>query len=88
MSEKAKFYFLQNVSAGYVGNSPVFWEKSGSGYTQWIDEAKKFTADECKKIIHGTLGSHKWKRWPVSFIERRSQRTVDCQKLAARKAHP
>lgn len=76
-----KLYFLQNVGAGYIGNSPVFWHETGSGYTQWIDDAKKFTAEECNRIARTTTGSHRWKRWPVSFIEKRAQRTVDHQQL-------
>lgn len=76
----SKKYFLQNLHAGYLGNSPVFWA-AGGGYTQWIDDAAQFTAEECKEIIRGSRGSHKWKRWPVSYIERRAQRTVDMQRL-------
>jgi hypothetical protein len=26
-------YLLQNTTAGYLGNSPLFWHRDGSGYT-------------------------------------------------------
>lgn len=78
---KQELYYLQNVGAGYIGNSPIFWAKDGHGYTQWLDDAEKMTAEEAKKIIASTRGSHKWKRWPVSKIDAISQRTVDIQKM-------
>ena len=31
-------YYIQNLNAGFLGNSPVFWSKNG-GYSQWLDEA-------------------------------------------------
>ena len=47
-SGKAPF-FLWNKTAGFVGNSPMLWHKSDSGYTQWIDEAKRFSAEQAAK---------------------------------------
>lgn len=74
-------YLLQNCSGGYVGNSPVFWCKDGSGYTQWIDEAKRWTKEEAEKQIWSTRGSHTWKMWSVAEIEAVAKRTVDIQDL-------
>lgn len=34
-----KSYYLQNVTAGYVGNSPLFYAKKG-GYTPWLEHAQ------------------------------------------------
>jgi len=78
-------YLLQNVGAGYVGNSPVFWSEKG-GYTQWIDEAKRWTYREGWMQIRATKGSHEWRLWPLELIERCAQRTVDIQRLQAAKA--
>lgn len=80
VSEAEDRYLLQNVGAGYLGNSPVFWNDRG-GYTQWIDDAKKFTDAACEKIINSTRGSHEWRKWPWSQINAAAQRTVDSQKL-------
>ena len=74
-------YFLQNRNAGYLGNSPVFWHRDGSGYTQWIDEAKMWTKDEAEQQIRSTHGSHDWAMWSVDEIIAAAKRTVDIQDL-------
>jgi len=74
-------YLLQNCSGGYVGNSPVFWHKDGGGYTQWIDEAKRWTKEEAERQIRSTRGTHSWVMWPVDEIEAAAKRTVDIQDL-------
>lgn len=71
---------LQNVGSGYIGNSPIFWA-DGGGYTQWIDDAKKWTREEAKLQIRSTRGSHKWKIWTLDFINKHAKRTVDIQDL-------
>lgn len=62
-----KFY-LQNETAGYVGDSPQWWKKGGGGYTIDILDAQQFTAEECAVIKRGSKGTHRWKRWPVSKV--------------------
>jgi len=74
-------YLLQNCSAGYVGNSPMFWQKGGSGYTPWIDDAQRWTKDDAERQIQSTRGSHNWQMWSVSEIESVAKRTVDIQDL-------
>ena len=74
-------YLLQNCSDGFIGNSPVFWHESGSGYTQWIDEAKQWTKEEAEKQIQSTRGTHQWQMWSVEEIESVAKRTVDIQDL-------
>ena len=49
-------YYLQNLVAGYLGNSPYWWAEKG-GYTENIDEAKLFSSDECNQIIRSSLES-------------------------------
>lgn len=78
---KPKLYLLQNCTAGFVGNSPVFWREGGSGYTPWIDEAKRWTFQEARLQIRSTKGSHRWKLWPLDKIEQVAKRTVDMQDL-------
>jgi hypothetical protein len=74
-------YYLQNITAGYVGNAPVFWRAGGSGYTDNIDDAEKFTARKANAIIRSTRGSHKWTKWPIEVIDRLAYRVVDMQAL-------
>lgn len=74
-------FLLQNVGDGYVGNSPVFWHKSGSGYTQWIDDAKLWTKEEAEKQVQSTRGSHQWQMWDIEEIYSVAKRTVDIQDL-------
>jgi hypothetical protein len=74
-------YLLQNCSGGYVGNSLVFWREGGSGYTPWIDEAKRWTKEEAELQIRSTRGSHTWQMWSVAEIEAVAKRTVDIQDL-------
>jgi len=79
-------YYLQNVTAGYVGNSPLFWASDNNGYTQWLDEAAKMTSEEALEIIRTTT-SHHLIAWPVDQVDARAQRTVDVQKLKGRTTH-
>lgn len=74
-------YLLQNVGVGYLGNSPVFWHESNSGYTQWIDEAKVWTKDEAEAQIRSTRGTHQWRMWPADQIYKAAKKIVDIQDL-------
>lgn len=74
-------YLLQNVSAGYIGNSPLFWKEGGGGYTQSVDEAKRFTPDEASKVVRSTKGTHRWKRWHVRDVLKATVRVANIDKL-------
>jgi len=74
-------YFLQNLNAGYLGNSPFWWAEGGNGYTVNIDEAKLFTKEEADLTIKSTKGTHRWKIWPEKRVQSAIYRTVDMQKL-------
>lgn len=74
-------FYLQNCSAGYVGDFPVFWHKAGSGYTPYVDDAKVFTMAEAEGIIRSTKGSHSWKPWSVSTCQAAAVRVVDIERL-------
>lgn len=78
--------YLQNETAGYLGNSPVFWSKHG-GYTQWLDDATQFTVAEANVIIRGSRGTHRWKKHSVKRLDKLARRTVDVQDMR-RKATP
>lgn len=78
---KVRLFYLQNETAGYCGNSPMWWAKGGSGYTARLDEAETFFADDANKIIRSTKGSHRWKKWPVKAVDAAAHRTVDIQDL-------
>lgn len=74
-------YLLQNVGAGYVGNAPLFWHQSNSGYTPNIDEAKRMTPEEAAQIIRSSRGTHQWKRWHIRTVLKSSYRVADIQLL-------
>lgn len=76
-------YLLQNIGAGYIGNSPVFWAESGR-YSQWIEEAKLWTLQEARDQIRSTKGSHNWKAWRLDIILHHARSTVDIQDLRKR----
>lgn len=78
---KDEIYLLQNLNAGYVGNSPMFWREGGSGYTPWIDEAKRWTRQEAEAQIRSTRGTHFWQMWSLAEVEAIAERTVDIQDL-------
>lgn len=75
--EENQKYLLQNCTAGYVG----FWREGGSGYTPWIDEAKRWTLKEADAQIRSTSGTHSWKLWSLDAIEAIAKRTVDIQDM-------
>jgi hypothetical protein len=76
-----KLYYVQNLKAGYLGNSPVFYGKGGVGYTQWLDDAMQFTWEEFRQLCRSTRGTHKWQLWSVKSVDAVAQRTVDIQRL-------
>lgn len=79
--DQTDLYLLQNCTGGYVGNSPCFWHKDESGYTPWIDDAKRWTKEDAERQIESTRGSHTWKMWPLSEITAAAKATVDIQEL-------
>jgi hypothetical protein len=46
-------YLILNRTAGFIGNSPLWWAQKNSGYTPRLDKAKRFTAEEAKRVIAG-----------------------------------
>ena len=81
-------YLLQNETAGYVGDSPLFWKEGGCGYTAEVDKAKRFTWQEAGNVIRSTRGTHRWKRWKLSDVEKATIRVVDAQLLRCSRTQP
>lgn len=74
-------FYIQNIGAGYLGNSPIWWGKDDCGYTQWLNEAHRFTGLEADKVINRCRGSHQLKKWPCDVVDRAARVTVDIQDL-------
>jgi len=74
-------YYLQNCSAGYIGDFPVFWHKTNSGYTPYIDDAKVFTRAEADEVMRSTQGTHSWATWPVATCQAAATRVVSIERL-------
>lgn len=74
-------FYLQNESAGYCGNSPMWWAKGGNGYTPRLDQAQQFDGPAADAIIRGCQGSHRMVKWPVAEVEAATYRAVDIQVL-------
>ena len=75
----AEMFYLQNLQAGYMGNSPMFWAKGGNGYTQWLDNCELFTEVEVNR--HVASDTKKWRAWPAAKVDSLARRTVDIQDL-------
>lgn len=72
-------YYIINHSAGLVGNSPMFWAKGG--YTQWVDDAKKFLYADAEKLINSCRGSHDLVMVACFIVDNAAKRVVDIQDL-------
>lgn len=75
-------YYIQNKSAGFLGNAIIFWAKERRGYTSNLDNSHKFSEDEAKKIC--LENPEKNAAWPVDYIDNNKgvQRVVDSQYLS------
>ena len=73
-------YLLQNNSAGYCGDYPLFWCEGG-GYSPDIDQAKRWTEDEALMQIASTRGSHFWMMWKEEDCLNAVVRVVNSEKL-------
>ena len=67
--DEAECFYVQNLRAGYVGNSPMFWAKGGNGYTSYIDKAERFTAKDALELLEHD--PNKWQVWPAAAVHRR-----------------
>jgi hypothetical protein len=84
-------FFLQNIEIGYAFNSPQFWAIDG-GYTQWIEQAQRFSEDAADKLIESNcklVGKGdklkripKFAKWRCEDVEKCAKLTVDIQDLA------
>ncbi len=77
--ETASLYYLQNAGMGFLGNAPYWWHETNSGYTPYIDEAKKWTAKDADSQIDSCRGSHRFVKWRVDDVLQGVVRVVDLQ---------
>ena len=69
-------FYVQKVStANERIDQTVLWATDDGHYTQWIDDAKRFTEPEADAFIKSTRG--RWRKWPVVAVESHAHRTVD-----------
>lgn len=78
-----ELFYIQNRSAGWSGNSPVWWKEGGCGYTPYLNEAQKFDKTEAERIIKSCNGTHDFLAWSVPLMERVAKRVVDQQDIAS-----
>lgn len=70
---------LQNKQQGYVGNSPCWYEKGGSGYTCNVDNAELFEFEEAKR--HVGLSPEKYVAYTEAEVRECSYLVADMQPL-------
>lgn len=74
-----KNYLVQNLHAGYLGNSPFFWAIDAKGYTAQVDKAERFTEAESLEMVDRDPG--KWFRWRIEDVEKSIVTVCDIQIL-------
>ena len=72
--DPSKLYFIQD-SRSYVGNMMLFWGPERSGYLCCIDDAGRYPGSD----LPG--GRDTDVPWPVEYIEAKSARYVDAQRV-------
>jgi len=77
-----KLYLLENPHSGYFGNSPCWWKEGGSGYTPYVEEAKRWTKEEADREIATTSKSHGFIAWPLELVLKRCHTIIDTQDFA------
>ena len=68
-------YYLQDTRC-VVGNSMMWWQKGGNGYTCDIKKAEVYSREEAFKK-HANRSSDR--PWPKAYIDLRLQHHVDVQ---------
>jgi hypothetical protein len=70
-----ELYYIQSLERGAWGNDAVWWRPESKGYTSHIDEAGKYTAEECAEI-----DQNENRFLPVPFVDAITHRAVDFSK--------
>jgi hypothetical protein len=70
-----ELYYIQSLKRGVWGNDAVWWRPNGQGYTSHMDEAGKYTAEECAAIDQNDN-----RFLPVQFVDAITHRAVDFSK--------
>lgn len=80
MTENNEQYYLQNKSAGYLGNAPIWWNKGNRGYSAYIMSAKKWNKEAAEKMVKDD--PKKWAMHKCSDVNKLLRLVVDHQDLA------
>ncbi len=67
-------YLLQNRFG--CGDFPIFWRFDDSGYTSFIDDAKRFTSEEADAVIRTSAYEKKFAKVRADLVEQRSMRVI------------
>ena len=76
--EEGCWYYLQNKSQGYVGNSLLWWALNGRGYTCDIRCAEVWTK---QSLMKRNPTESKYKAYRKDVIDRLVQHHIDMQDL-------
>ena len=82
-------YYLRNVNAGFVGNSPMWYAVDGKGYTAYVMNAERFDKEEAEKLVSEACG--KYEMYLCFEIDKRLHLVFDWQdkqRLGTDKACP
>lgn len=74
--DPGRVYFIQDTRQ-YVGNMMLFWGPNRSGYLCCIDEAGRYQGDQLPGSRETDIA------WPVEYIESKSARYCDMQRVRA-----
>lgn len=73
-------FYLQDKRS-IIGNTLLWWAEGGRGYTTDLDKAQRWSLRELKERGYDDPDHPKYRMWFADYIDERTSRTVDCQKV-------
>ena len=70
-------YYVRNKSAGYLGNSFIWYAKNGKGYTAYISGAERFERKKAETLVQHD--PDKWEMYECAEIDKRLHFVFDSQ---------
>jgi len=70
-------YYIQNKEAGYLGNSPRWYARNGSGYTAYIQGAERFPEERARRMVEEN--PDKWRMFKCADVDQRLHLIYDSQ---------
>lgn len=55
-------YYVQRKPSGYLGNAPIWWALNDSGYTAYLEKARRFSEADAMELTHED--KDKWAAYP------------------------